>query len=805
MPNDIPDSFDGSRRALLQLAGGLAFAPALSWLPLAAAEPMPTHAQATSSRLWYTQPADETQLLLDGLPLGNGHLGALLGGDAARECLAITDGSLWQGGRNDEPDNEGQLPYEPFDAKRFGSFALLAKLRLSLPGHISPEDYRRELDMQQGCASVRYTQSGTRYRREAFISHPDRVLVLRFTGEGRGGYDGALELQGAHGERTLDAGAQPSGAHVLAFQGGFENGLRYAARLAVVADGGRVAVDGDKLRFEGCRALTVIFAAATNYSGAAADFIDRKTDPMRTAAQRLQAALAKPAQALRDTHVADHRGLFDTMHVDFGESSAQQRRLDTWERLQARTTTRQADPEFEAAYLQFGRYLTIAGSRDGLPTNLQGLWITSNELPWFSDYHTDINIQMNYWLPDRAGLGGQCFEALADYCAQRLPMWTQITRERFNDPRNRFRNTSGNIAGWAVAISLNGFGGNGWWWHPAGNAWLCLSLWEHWQYTLDRGYLQKIFPLLKGACEFWQARLIETEVRDANGATRRVLVDDHDWSPEHGPQDARGIAYAQELVWGLFGHYVEASRVLGREATHAATIGQLRERLYLPRVLDDGVLEEWMGRHDLGEPRHRHLSNLMGLFPGDRIHDGTAPAALVAGARRALDLRGNDSYGWSNAWRALCRARLREGDAAYDLLIANLAPWREGSNALAGTSANLFDIYALGGKGIFQIDANYGAAAAMLEMLLYSRPGRIELLPALPRAWSRGKVTGLGARGGFVVDLAWSDDRVDEARVRSVGGSEVEVAHAEQVVLLHLQHGQSARLRVDADGRFIRL
>ncbi|MGO1070394.1 glycosyl hydrolase family 95 catalytic domain-containing protein [Lysobacter sp. CA199] len=797
----MSDSFNCSRRTLLQLAGSLALARGLSWLPVADAKATPAHADATSRSLWYARSADEKQLLLDGLPLGNGHLGALLGGDAAQECLAITDGSLWQGRRNDEPDNEGQLPYEPFDASRFGSFALLAKLRLSLPTHAAPEDYRRELDLQQGCARVHYTKAGTRYRREAFVSHPDRVLVLRFTSEGSGDYQGTLALEGAHGERTLEAGPQPSDAHALGFEGRFENGLGYAAQMAIVADGGRVAVDGDVLRFDGCRALTVVLAAATNYAPAAPDFIDRKAEPIGVASQRIHAALAKPVQVLRDTHVADHRALFDTMQVNLGASSAAQRGLDTWARLQDRAKSQVPDPEFEATYLQFGRYLTIAGSRDGLPTNLQGLWITDNDLPWFSDYHTDINLQMNYWLPDRAGLGGQCFEALADYCVQRLEMWTQITRERFNDPRNRFRNTSGKVAGWSVAISLNAFGGNGWWWHPAGNAWLCLSLWEHWQYTLDRRYLEKIFPLLQGACEFWEARLIETEVRDADGTTRRMLVDDHDWSPEQGPQDARGIAYAQELVWALFGHYVEASRVLGRGTHHAAVVGRLRERLYLPRVLDDGVLEEWMGAHDLGEPRHRHLSHLIGLFPGDRIHGDTAPPALVAGARRALDLRGEDSYGWANAWRALCRARLREGDAAYDLLIANLAPWREGSKAMAGTSANLFDIYALGGKGIFQIDANFGAAAAMLEMLLYSRPGRIELLPALPRAWPRGKVTGIGARGGFVVDLAWRDGRAEEVRIRSVGGTEVELAHAGQVLPLRLESGQSVQLRVNAEGR----
>ena len=779
-----------SRRAFLQWSGGLlAGAPLLRVLPLRAttAEASASADDARADVLWYAQPAAEDRLLFEGLPVGNGHLGALSGGDPGRERLCLGEASLWTGGRNDALDADGQFPYGNDD---FGHFTQLATLALDLPAQAWPRvaDYRRELDLAAGCARVSYRCDGVCYRRELFISHPDRVLVLRLTQDGGGEYSGRLTLAGTHGEIARDA-AKPARVQ---FAGQFANKLRYAVVVAAVAEGGQVNARDGALQFEHCTALTVVLAAATDYTPQLAQgFIDVACDPLAVAQARIDAALARTQQQLRARHVADHRALFDTMQVNLGTSLPAQRKLDTWARLQARARSGVPDPELEASYLQFGRYLTIAGSRDGLPTNLQGLWLAGNDPPWQGDYHTDINLQMNYWLPDRAGLGA-CFGALVEYCLAQLPAWEQNTRRWFNDPRNPYRNTSGKLAGWTVAISQNIRGGNGWEWHPAGGAWLCNNLWQHYQYTLDRAYLARVFPLLKGACEFWQARLIEITVAGPDGQSRRVLVDDHDWSPEQGPNDARGISYAQELVWDLFGNYVEACNVLQRESAHAKTVAALRGRLYLPRVSPkSGQLEEWMSPDDLGEPEHRHLSPLIGLFPGDRIAPGHSPPALLDGAKRLLQARGMHSYGWANAWRALCWARLKNGDKAYRLLLNNLAPSRGDAN---GTAPNLFDVYPLSKRGVFQIDANYGMPAAMLEMLLYSRPGRIELLPALPRAWPRGRISGIGARGGFVVDLAWADGRVTEVTLRSVGGTATTLVHGDQSMSVTLARGGQLRL-----------
>jgi alpha-L-fucosidase 2 len=437
----------------------------------------------------------------------------------------------------------------------------------------------------------------------------------------------------------------------------------------------------------------------------------------------------------------------------------------------------------------------ICGSRDSLPLNLQGLWLDGNDPDWMGDYHTDINIQMNYWMADRAGLSS-CFDSLTDYLLAQLPSWSQITQQHFNDPRNRFRNSSGRIAGWTVAFSTNPHGGNGWWWHPGGGAWLCHSLWEHYEFTQDKDFLRRIYPLLKGAVEFWESRLISTIVtRPVTKGTSKVLIDDRDWSPEHGPQDARGMTYAQEIVWMLFDSYRQAAALLDRDRGYAGTVRDLQEQLYLPEVSPKtGWLQEWMTPDNLGETTHRHLSPLINLFPGDRIRSGNVPDAIVTGAKNLLIARGKDSFGWANAWRAACWARLRDADRAYELIGQNLRPASENWN---GTAANMFDMYQVGeNRAIFQIDANFGTPVAMIEMLVSSRPGRIELLPALPGAWAKeGSITGVVARGGFRVDLDWRDGRPTRAKITSIGGRSTSISAGTRVRTVTLHKGESVVLR----------
>ncbi|MGW1723579.1 glycosyl hydrolase family 95 catalytic domain-containing protein [Streptomyces sp. NPDC002306] len=784
-----PRPTDPSRRAVLSLAATAGLTAALSSLPAFTASAAPARtaaAPAPSSprdQLWWQAPGDEHSMIEQGLPVGNGRLGALASNDPGRELLLVTDATMWTGGLNDTLDADGQFPYGRAD---FGSLTLLARLTVEIPDHDlgSVNGYRRTLDLAQGLVTSSYVRSGVTYRRQVFASRPDDAIVLHFSQSGGGRYTGTISLEGTHGEKL-------SGAE--SFAASLSNGLRYGAAVKAYGSGGRVRVSGSLIEFAGCTDLTVVLSGGTNYApDASAHYRDPSLDPARLARQKVAAAARHSAGTLLRTHVADYRPLYEQLGLSLGTSTDDQRALDTWERINHRFQSGEPDPELEAVYLQYSRYLMISGSRGSLPLGLQGLWLDGNDPDWMGDYHTDINIQMNYWMADRAGLS-QCFDAFTDYCLAQLPAWTDLTRRLFNDPRNRYRNSSGKIAGWTVAISTNPYGGGGWWWHPAGNAWLGNSLYEHYEYTRSRQYLAKIYPLLKGACEFWEARLLTTTLP---GTSKEVLIADSDWSPEQGPLDAKGITYAQELVWALFGNYADASAALGKDAGYAKTIAALRAKLYLPEVSPKtGWLQEWMSPDNLGETTHRHLSPLVGLFPGDRIRpDGSTPKDIVDGSTALLTARGTESFGWANAWRALCWARLKNADKAYQLIANNLRPSVDGSN---GTAFNLFDIYEVErGRGIFQIDANFGTPAAMSEMLLYSRPGHLELLPALPEAWAaHGSLTGVAARGGFVVDLHWRDGTPTTVRIRSVGGRTTTVAYGGVSRTVDLGPGESVTLK----------
>jgi alpha-L-fucosidase 2 len=790
-----------ARRRFLKTTG--AMMAMLPWLGLprfAESRPVqrpagPMPAGASKHALWYRTPAAESNILREGLPVGNGRLGALVGGDPALNFLYLTDASMWLGKRDVVLGDDGQFDYTP---EHFGSLVMLAKLYLAVKGHEAANitEYRRELDLGQGCIRVSYRKDGVAYTCEIFASHPDDMIAIHLSQAGGGIYNGTVELFGMHGD-TSRAEAGSASCH---FEGTLDNGLKYASNIKAVASAGTVTADAKGLHFANCEALTVIFCGGTNYTpDGAKSYMDASLDPLKLSIQKTEAAARQTPATLLHSHVADYRSLFDTMRVDLGASTKAQRGMDSWERLQARAAADSpADPELEASYLQFGRYLTIAGSRDSLPTGLQGLWINDNSPPWMADYHSDINIQMNYWLPDRAGLPS-CFDALTNYCLSQVASWTATTHRHFNDPRNVFRNSSGKIAGWTMGISTNIYGGGGWRWHPAGNAWLCNNLWQHYQYTQDRSYLARIYPLLKGACEFWEARLLTVAVTDPKtGVAREILIDDADWSPEQGPLDAKGNTYSQEWIWDLFENYRQASALLSRDAGYAASIAQLQARLYLPVVSPrNGWLEEWMSPDNLGEPGHRHLSPLVGFFPGDRIRTDTSPPDLIEGVTKLLEDRGTGGYGWACAWRAMCWARLGEPEKAYQLLLTNLSPSTNHSN---GTAQNFFDMYKLtDGSDAFQIDANFGTPTAMLEMLMNSRPGLIELLPALPKAWAAsGSVTGVGARGGFQVDLSWKHGKIASVTVRSVGGEQTRLKCGAWTKTIALRPGTSVTIEPNA-------
>ncbi|MCL2541799.1 MAG: glycoside hydrolase family 95 protein [Nocardioidaceae bacterium] len=671
-----------------------------------------------------------------GFPVGTGRLGAIATGEPFAELLCLAEATLWTGGPNTSVDADGQFPYD----ERFGSFGQLARVRIELDdGDIKaiPDRYERTLDLATGVVTTTYHHNDGTHLRELWGSHPDDVVVVRMRQETP--MTGVVRLNGTRREDARTSG------RIACFSARLDNGLPYAAALHVSGDG-EVSATDDGLAFRDCTTVTVLFAGATGYSSDASTGFVGRTDPLTEVGARLDAASRRSADELLARHRADYQALAQGFSLELGTST---------------------EAELVATYVHLARHLMISGSRDSLPIGLQGLWIDRNDPPWKADLHTNINLQMSYWLPDRVGLSS-CFDPLTDYCLSQLPVWERTTRAVFQDERNGFRNTSGSVAGWAVATSTNPWGGGGWRWNPAGNAWLAITLLDHVSYRNDHAELARILPLVRGACEFWEVRLLECD---------GVLVADHDWSPEHGPLDAIGITYAQELVWHLLDGYRRAARLLGVDGAYADRLDEMQARLHLPRPSSrTGHLEEWCGEDDLGEADHRHLSPLVGLFPGDRINLRDTPRVVVDAARELLHARGMEGYGWACAWRALCWARLGEGELSRRLVLTVLTP-AEGSGN--GTAPNLFDMYDLGdGSSVFQIDANLGTAAAVIEMLVQSRPGAIDLLPALPDAWAdAGHVRGVGAHGGLHVDLHWRDGRPTSIVVRGRAGTTVDLVH----------------------------
>ncbi|NNC14033.1 glycoside hydrolase family 95 protein [Planctomonas sp. JC2975] len=793
-----PPTGEINRRSVLQGAIGMGAFVAMAGVPAFTSEPAFAEAgrgvgaatgpvpDADAIRMWYSKPGTPTKILEQGLPIGNGRLGALITGDPSADQLFVSDLSMWSGGRNDTLGSDGQFPY---DQSNFGNAQMLANATLEIPGHAlsAVDEYQRHLDLSNGLVRAVYVKGGVRYSRTMFASHPHDAIVIHLDQSGGGSYTGRFVLSGTHGEMTRASGREAS------FSGTLANGLKYAAVASAKSVGGKVSVDGDGVTFTDCTSIVILLTGGTNYTpNLATDFMNPHADPLEIARSRVATALNQPTALVLDKHLRDYRALFESQSISLGASSASQRALDTEARLQARAAVDSpADPELEAMYLQFGRYLTIAGSRTSLPINLQGPWLKDNDPPWMADYHSDINVEMNYWLTDRARLT-ECYDAFTNYCVAQFPSWTTITQAQFQDARNGFRNSSGKVAGWTIAITTGIYGSNGWWWHPAGSAWISNTLFEHYEFTLDRRHLERIYPLIKGACEFWEARLLSISVTDpTTGETHEELIDDADWSPEQGPTNAKGITYAQELVWQLFANLQTAARVLGRDRNYTATIKALQDKLHLPAVSKEtGWLQEWMTDDNLGETTHRHLSPLIGLFPGDRINTDTTPKDIVTGATNLLRARGMTSYGWSMAWRGLCWARLKNSTRAYRSVLNQLIP-ADGTNN--GTAINFFDMYSADGY-VFQIDANLGIPSTMYEMLVYSRPGVIELLPASPAAWDTGSITSVGARGGFTVDLTWRGRQVSRAVIRSVGGRETTVRYGAWAQTIKLTPGQQVTL-----------
>ena len=677
-------------------------------------------------------------------PIGNGRLGCTTFGAPRRERIQFNEDSLWVGNE----DCTGG--YQPFG----DVYVEMA--------HKECSDYRRELDISRAVQTITYRSGGVSYTREYFSSHPAQVMVFRFSAHKRAALSGKVSMGNVHeipitaDNETLtmkgDTGnfwwwrvqlEQPRrllGSREYASDKNID--LDFEAQVRVLHEGGTVKTVDNTVLFENCDSVTLLLAADTNYLNQR-DKGWRGAHPHERLGAQIAAAEKRPYSELLDEHVADYQSLYNRLSIHLGDTPAAVTALPTSERVKAYSEqARQkdgiaADRDLEALLYQYARYLMISCSRPGegaLPANLQGLWLFSKRPAWRCDYHTDINLQMNYWFTAPANLA-ECFVPVAEWVDSIREVRKEETRKVLKVKR-----------GWLMRSENGIFGGSTYHFQKGDSAWLCQNLWDHYAFTQDRAYLKRYaYPVMREISEFWVDHL--KELPDG------TLVAPDGRSPEHGPAKSDGVSYDQQLCWDLFSNVIEASEALGVDAKYRKELMAKREKLLGPKIGKWGQLQEWM--EDIDDPKnnHRHTSHLIAVHPGRQVHPTTTPE-LAEAAKVSVIARGNGRTGWSKAWKVNIFARLLDAERAYALLSDLMA---------TKLLDNLWTTHPP-----FQIDCNFGYAAGVNEMLAQSHMGGVHLLPALPKAWATGRITGLRVRGGFELDLEWKDGTLTQAVVRGV-------------------------------------
>lgn len=738
------------------------------------------------------------------LPIGNGSLGANILGSISAERITLNEKTLWKGGPNTakgadyywnvnkqsaevlkeirqafldgnqekaalltQKNFNGLAAYEEKDEtpSRFGSFTTMGELYIETGlSEIRMDNYRRILSLDSAMAVVQFDKDGTQYQRKYFISYPDSVMVMKFTASKAGKQNLILSYcPNSEAKSHLKA----DGNNGLVYTGILNNnGMKFAFRIKAIHKGGTLKAEDDRLIVKDADEVVFLLTADTDYKmNFNPDFKDSKAyvgnDPEQTTQAMMKQALQKGYDELYRNHENDYTSLFNRVRLQLNPEENSPN-LPTYQRL-ANYKKGMPDYQLEQLYYQFGRYLLIASSRPGnMPANLQGIWHNNLDGPWRVDYHNNINIQMNYWPACSTNLS-ECTWPLIDFIRSLVKPGEKTAQAYFN------------ARGWTASISANIFGftaplsneAMSWNLNPTAGPWLATHIWEYYDYTRDKKFLQETgYELIKSSAQFTVDHLWHKPDGTYTAAPST--------SPEHGPVD-EGVTFAHAVVREILLDAIQASRVLGVDANERKEWENVLEKLVPYRIGRYGQLLEWSSDIDDPKDEHRHVNHLFGLHPGHTISPVTTPE-LAQAARVVLEHRGDGATGWSMGWKLNQWARLQDGNHAYKLY---------GNLLKNGTLDNLWDTHAP-----FQIDGNFGGTAGVTEMLLQSHMGFIQLLPALPDAWRNGSITGICAKGNFEVSISWKEGKLEKATFLSKSGAPCKVKYGDDELMFKTTKGK---------------